>query len=106
MNHSSRGNGMRPVDVLLGVPLALLPALVERAQLLDLAAVLPRPVELERDVDVELLAQSGDLGLVDEVDDFEVADSCGGCREDGVHRQLLTWRECDLEGSEERGRGG
>src|SRR5262249_31432692 len=63
-----------PVDVLFGVPLALLAALVERAQLLDLAAVLPRPVQLERYVDVELRPQAFDLSLVDEVDDLELAD--------------------------------
>ena len=41
----------------LGVPLPLLAALVEGAQLLDLAAVLPGPVQVERHVDVELAAQ-------------------------------------------------
>src|SRR4029077_10971769 len=36
----------RPVEVLLGVPLAALAALVERARLLELAAVFPGPLQL------------------------------------------------------------
>ncbi len=64
----------RPVDVGLGVPLALLAALVELAQLFDLAAVLPGPVQRQRNVDVNALAQAGDLLFVDVLDDLEVLD--------------------------------
>jgi hypothetical protein len=65
--------GMRPVDVRLGVPLALLALLVEVAELLDLVAVLPGPLQIEGHVDVELTAQARHLLLVDELDDFELA---------------------------------
>src|SRR5262249_28295121 len=51
----------------------------------DLARVVPRPVQIERHVDVELSAQLGDLVLVD-VDDLEVAHVAPVFREDLVHR--------------------
>jgi hypothetical protein len=90
------GQRRRPVNVVLRVPLALLPALVERAQLFDLAAVLPRPVELERHVDVDLPAETRDLGLVDEVDDLEIADVAALFGKDPVHQELLTVRGATL----------
>src|SRR5690606_27381611 len=65
----------RPVEVALGVPLAELALLVERAQLLDLGAVLPGPVQRERSRDVGLRAQALDLGLVDELDHLEAAEA-------------------------------
>ena len=46
----------RPVEVGLGVPLRALAALVELAQLAHLAAVLPGPVQVQRDVDVNVPA--------------------------------------------------
>src|SRR5262249_45888929 len=82
----------RPVEVFLGVPLALLAALVERAQLLDLAAVLPRPVEVERHVDVDLLTQRCDRLLVDDLDDLEVTDAATVVGENGVHQSILRRR--------------
>src|SRR5262249_49098873 len=77
-----------PVEILLRVPLAALAALVESAQLLDLAAVLPGPVQLERHVDVELLAQPLDLGLVDELDHLEVADRAAIVLENHLHQRV------------------
>src|SRR5204863_35378 len=74
----------RPVDVGLCVPLAALAALVERAQLLDLAGVRPGPVEIDRHVDVELAAQRGDPSLV-ELDDLEVPEAPAVVCEDLVH---------------------
>jgi hypothetical protein len=74
----------RPVDVVLGVPLPALAALVERAQLLDLVAVVPGPVQIDRHVDVELGAQGGDACLVD-LHDLEVTDLLPVLREDLVH---------------------
>src|SRR5262249_57246383 len=77
----------------LRVPLGALAALVEGAQLLDLAAVLPGPVQLERHVDVELRAQPLDLGLVDEVDHLEAADRAAVVLENRLHQRGPPERE-------------
>ena len=68
------GDGDRPVEVRLGVPLIDFPLVVELAQLGDLAPVVPLPVQGERDCDVDLLAQTLDLGLVHELDHLELAE--------------------------------
>ena len=73
-----------PVDVRLRVPLAALAALVERAQLLDLARVRPGPTQIDGHVDVELAAQRGDPSLV-ELHHLEVAETAAMLCENLVH---------------------
>jgi hypothetical protein len=81
----------RPVDVGLRVPLPALPALVQAPQLLDLAAVVPRPVQVDRHVDVELAPEVRDAVLVD-VHHLEVAEVPPILRQDLVHDRPLLER--------------
>src|SRR5262249_42716931 len=81
--------GCRPVDVGLRVPLAALAALVEGAELLDLAGIAPGPVEIDRYVDVDLVPQLGDALLVD-LDELEVPQPSTVFREELFHGSSLS----------------
>src|SRR5690606_29503440 len=85
----------RPVEIALGVPLVDLALLVEVAQLLDLGAVLPGPVQRERSGDVGARAQARDLVDVDELDHLELAEALAVFLHELLHREI----------SYERGRG-
>jgi hypothetical protein len=94
------GKRLRPVDVGLGVPLPFLAALIEVTQLLDFAAVIPGPVQIQRHIDIDLAADAADLLLVNEVDGVEVTKSSPVIGKNPVHhpcgvQDLVPGRDFD-----------
>src|SRR5262249_20274178 len=82
--------GRAPVEVGLGVPLALLAALVERAQIFGVARVVPGPMEIDRAVDVQLLAQRVHPVFV-YLDHLEAADATTVlCQQFLIHGLVLS----------------